>query len=113
MDGQRVILRCHMCNNIQSDRRSYRNKLLRAHGEVCRQGFDVPVRLSEGELSVVWAGVRRHQVSGATRAARRLEKLGLPRVSDREAKRRLRDNRARTARRHRAAARARGVAPPP
>jgi len=60
---------------------------------------------------VVWASVCRHQVCVSTRASRRREELGLPRVSDREAKRRLRDNRARTARRHRAAARARGVAP--
>jgi len=44
------------------------------------------------------------------RAARRREKLGLPRVSDREAERRLSDNRSRTVRRHRAAARARGEA---
>jgi len=58
----------------------------------------------------VWASVRRHQVSGTTLAARRREELDHPRVSDREAERRLQDNRARSARRHRAAARARGAA---
>jgi len=52
----------------------------------------------------------RHSVSGPLRAARRRAELGLPKVSDREAERRLRDNRNRTARRHRAAARARGEA---
>jgi len=45
-----------------------------------------------------------------TLAAPRREELGLPRVSDREADRRLQDNRARSARRHRAVARARGAA---
>jgi len=46
-------------------------------------------------------------MSGPVRPARRREALGLPRVSDREAERRFKDNRARTARRHRAGARAR------
>jgi len=110
MDGVRAILRCHTCGNIQRDRRVYRNHLLRAHGEVSRRGLDAPVRLPDRELAAVWASVRRHQTSGNTRASRRREELGLPRVSDREAERRLRDNRSRTARRHRAAARARGVA---
>jgi len=49
-------------------------------------------------------------MTGMALAARRREELGLPRVSDREAARRLLDNRARSARRLRAAARARGVA---
>jgi len=111
MDDERALLRCHTCNKIQRDRRVYRDHLLQAHGEVSRRGHDVPVRLQERELAVVWASVRRHQVSGSTRASRRREELGLPRVSDREAERRLRDNQARTARRHQAAARARGVAP--
>jgi len=111
MDGQRLILRCHNCNRVQRDRRSYRDHLLREHGEVSRRGFEVPVRLQERELAVVWASVRRHQVSGTTLAGRRREELGLPRVSDHEAERRLRDNRARTARRHWAAACSRGVAP--
>jgi len=52
----------------------------------------------------------RHQTSGNTRASRRREELGLPCISDREAERRLRDKRSCTARRQRAAARARGVA---
>jgi len=69
----------------------------------------VPVHLEGRELAAVWAGVRRHQVSGMTLAARRREELGLPRVSDREAERRLQDNRASSAQRHRAAARARGA----
>jgi len=50
-------------------------------------------------------------VNGTTPAARRRAELGLPWVSNSEAERRLGDNRARTARRHSAAARARGAAP--
>jgi len=107
---QRLILRCHTCNRAQRDRRSYCDHLLRQHNEVSRRGFDVPVRLEGQELAVVWASVRRHQVSGTTLAARRREELGLPRVSNREAERRLRDNWVRTAQRHKAAARARGAA---
>jgi len=110
MNRERAVLRCHTCNGTQRDHRSYRDHLLRVHGEVSRRGFDAPVRLQEKELAVVWASVRRHQVSGATRASCRREELGLPRVSDREAERRLRGNWARTARQHRAATRARGVA---
>jgi len=110
MDGVRAIIRCHTCGNIQRDRRVYRDHLLRTHGEVSRRGLDAPVRLPDRELAAVWASARRHQTSGNTRVSRRREKLGLPRVSDREAERRLRDNRSRTARRHRAAAHARGVA---
>jgi len=98
MDDERAILRCHTCNNVQRDRRVYRDHLLRAHGEVSRRGLDAPVRLPDKELAAVWASVRPHQVSGSTRASRRREELGLPRVSDREAERRLRDNRCRTAR---------------
>jgi len=52
-------------------------------------------------------------MSGPACAARRREALGLPRVSNREAERRLNDNQARTARRYRAAARAREGAPAP
>jgi len=110
MDGERAVLHCHTCNNVQRDRRSYRNHLLRVHGKVSRRDIDAPVRLQEKELAVVWASVRCHQVSGATRASHRREELSLSRVSDREAKRRLKDNRARTARGHRAAARARRMA---
>jgi len=84
MDNQREYLRCHTCNKIQRDRRVYRDHLL-AHGEVSSRRHDVPVRLEERELAVMWVSVRR-------------EELGLPRVSDCEAKRQLRDNRARTAR---------------
>jgi len=65
------------------------------------------VRLEGRELEAVWASAHRSRMSGPVRAARRREALGLPRVSDREAEQRLRDNRACTARRHRAAARAR------
>jgi len=111
MDGERAILRCHTCKNVQRDRRVYRYHLLRAHSEVSRRRLDAPVRLPERELVVVWASVRGHQVSEATRGSRGREELGFPRVSDREAERRLQDNRSRTARRHRAAARARVVAP--
>jgi len=110
MDGERAVLRCHTCNNIQRDRRVYRDHLLRAHGEVSRRGLDAPVRLQERELAVVWASVRRHQASRSTRASGHREEVRLPRVSDREAERRLRDNRSRTALRHWAVACARGVA---
>jgi len=110
MDIERAILRCHTCNNVQRDRRVYRDYLLRAHGEVSRRGHDVPVRLQERKLAVVWASVRHHQISRTTRASRRREELGLPSVSDLEAERWPKDNRARTARRHRAAVRARVVA---
>jgi len=58
MDGERAVLRCHTCNNIQRDRRSYRDHLLRVHGEVSRRSLDAPVRLQERELAVVWASVR-------------------------------------------------------
>jgi len=102
-----LILRC---NRIQRDRRGFRHHLLWEHNEVSRRGFDVPVRLEGKELAAVWVGVRCHQAGGTTKAARRREELGLPRVSDREAQRRLQDNQARSAQRHRAAARARGAA---
>jgi len=95
---------------VPRDRRVYRDHLLRAHGEVSRRD-STPQSTSNRELAAIWASIRRHQVSGTTRASRRREELGLPRVSDREAERRLRDNWSHTARRHRAAARARGVAP--
>jgi len=98
MDGERAILRCHTCSNVQWDRRVYRDHLLRAHGEVSRRGLDAPVRLPDRELAAVYASVRRHQVSRSTHASRRREELGLPRVSDREAERRLCDNQSRTAR---------------
>jgi len=100
MEPQREILSCHACHGLQRDR----------HGEVSRRGSDIPVRLEERELAAVWPSVRRHQVSGPVSVARRREDLGLPRVTDREAERRLMDNRSHTARRHRAAARARGEA---
>jgi len=71
-----------------------------------RRGSDVPVLLDERELAIVRDSFRRHSVSGLLRAARRRAELGLRRVSDREAERRLRDNRNLTVRWHRAAARA-------
>jgi len=108
MDTQQEVLRCHACQGIQRDRLAYRDHLLRVHGEVFRRGSDAPVRLERRELALVWASVLRHQVNDVS--TRRREELGLPRVSDREAERRLRDNRSRTARRHRAAACARGEA---
>jgi len=98
MNTQRDVLRCHTCHSVQRDRLVYRDHLLRAHGEVSRRGSDVPVRLQERELAMVWASVRRHQVSGTAGASCRREELGLPRVSDRKAERRLRNNRTRTAR---------------
>jgi len=41
------------------------------------RGFDVPFCLKGRELAAVWAGVRRHQASGTTLAARRREELRL------------------------------------
>jgi len=105
-----LILTCRTCGQRQRDRRGYRDHLLREHNEVSRRGFDNPVRLEGRKLAAVWAGVRRHQASGTSMAARWREELGLPRVSNWEAERRLQDNRARSARRHWAAACARGVA---
>jgi len=107
MEPKREIVHCHTCNNVQRDRRAYGDHLLLVHGEVARPGSDIPVRLEGRELEVVWALAHRSRMSGPVRAARRSEALGLPRVSDREAERRLKDNRACTARRHRAAACAR------
>jgi len=106
-------LYCHVCRNVQRDRRASRDHLLRVHGKVARRGSDVPVRLEGRELEVVWTSVHPSRTSGPARAARQTEALGPPRVSDREAERRLHDNRARTARHHRAAARAREEAPAP
>jgi len=91
-------------------RGGYRDHLLREHNEVSRRGFDNPVRLKGRELAAVWAGVRRSQTSETALAARLREEFGFPRVSNWEAERRLQDNRAQLARRHRAAARARGAA---
>jgi len=45
MDYEREILRCHACNNVQRDRRVYRDHLLRVHGELSLRGYDAPVRL--------------------------------------------------------------------
>jgi len=111
METKREWLYCHACHIVQRDRRAYRDQLLRVHEEVARRYSDVPVRLEGRELEVVWASAHRSRISGPARASRRREALGLPRVSDREAERRLKDDKARTARRHRAAARAREGAP--
>jgi len=103
METKREWLYCHSCHNVQRDRRAYRHHLLRVHGEVARRDSDVPVRLEGRELEAVWASAHQSRMSGPVRAACRKAALGLPRVSDREAERRLKDNRARTARRHWAA----------
>jgi len=105
-----LVLTCRTCGQRQRDRRGYRDHLLREHNEVARRGFDAPVRLEGRELAAVWAGIRRRQMTSMTTANRRREELGLPRVSDWEAAGRREDNRARSARQLRAAARARGVA---
>jgi len=83
-----------------------RHIAITVHEKVALRGSDVPVRLEERELAVVLAFALNSRMSGPVRAARRREALGLPRVSDREAERRLRDNRARKARRHRSSVRA-------
>jgi len=107
METKREWSYCHACHNVPRDRYAYRDHLLRVHGEVARWGSDIPVRLKGRDLEVVWASAHASRTSGPAHASRRREALGLPRVSDREAERRLKDNRACTARRHRAAARAR------
>jgi len=73
-------------------------------------GFDNPIRLEGRELAAVWAGICHRQTTSMIAATRRREELGLPRVSNREAAHRREDNRASSARRLRAAARARGAA---
>jgi len=88
----------------------YRDHLLCVHGQVSRREVDTTVSLDDRELAIVRASVSRRQVSGPVRAACRRVELGLPRVSDRETERRLKDNLRHTERRHRAAARARGEA---
>jgi len=108
-----VLLYCHVCRQAQRNRSAYRDHLLRAHGEVMRRGRDTPVRLVGHEIEAIWSANRRRQLSGPERAARRREALGLPQVSNREAARRLYNNRDRSARRFRAAARARERAPAP
>jgi len=105
-----MMLRCVTCGQRQRDRWSNRDHLLWAHNELARRGVDTPTRLEGRESEAVWDGIRRRHITGMALAARRREQLGLPRVSDREAARRLQDNRARSARRFRAAARARGTA---
>jgi len=107
MKTKREWLYCHSCHNVQRDCRAYRDHLLRVHGEVTRRGSDDPVHLERRELEVVSASAHRSRMSGPVRAAHCREAMGLPRVSDREAERRLKNNRSRTAQRHRAAARAR------
>jgi len=111
METKREWLYCHACHNVQRERRAYRDHLLWVLGEVAPRGSDVPVCLKGRELEVVWASAHQSRISGPARASRRREALGLPRVSDWEAERRLKDNRARTAQHHRAAARAREGAP--
>jgi len=105
MEARRLII-CLACREVQRDRWAYRNYLLRVHGEVIRGGIDTPVRLEGRELEVVWAADYRRLLG----ASRRREALGLPRVPDQEAARRLHENRARRARRGRAAARAEDAA---
>jgi len=96
MDARRIV--CHACQEVQRDRWTYRNHLLRVHGQVIRGGTSTLVRLEGRELENVRAADNTRLLE---------EALGLPRVSDQEAARRLHDNRARRARRGRAVARAR------
>jgi len=98
MEPKRKIVCIHTCHNAQRDRRAYRDHLLCAQGEVARRGSDTPIRLEERELAVVWATAHRARMSGPVRAPCRRQAMGLPRLSDMEAERRLKDNQARTAR---------------
>jgi len=101
MDTCRIV--CHSCQEVQRDRWTYRNHLLRAHGEVIRGGTSTPVRLEGRELE----NMRAADSTRLLGASHRREALGLPRVLDQEAARRLHDNQARRACRSRAVARAR------
>jgi len=86
MERRRIV--CHVCQEEQRDRWSYRNHLLRVHGQVIRGGTSTPVRLVGRELEEVWSAdyVRLQD------ASRRRETMGLPRVTDQEAARRQHDN---------------------
>jgi len=95
-------MRCHACNEVQRDRWAYRNHLLRVHGKVIRTGTTTPIRLEGRELETVWAADYNRLLG----ASRRREALGLPRVPDQKAARRLHENRARRACRARSVARA-------
>jgi len=100
MDGFGQI-RSHSCNEVQRDRWAYRNHLLHAHREVIRTGTTTPVRLEGREYATAWAADFNRLLG----ASRRREALGLPRVPDQEAARRLHENRARRDCRARAAVR--------
>jgi len=114
MDKERQELRCHECNSLQQDRRSYKDHLLRANEQVSRLGSAVPVSIHGRELEAVMEGVRRRQENSHDRTRLRLLEQGLPPVSDRDTARRLNDNLLRTERRHRAQEEARrGAAAPP
>jgi len=96
MDSRRIV--CHACQEVQRDRWTYRNHLLRVHGQVIRGGTSTLVRLEGRELEQVWAA----DYTRLLEASHRREAMGLPRVPDQEAARRLHDNRARRDRRGRA-----------
>jgi len=79
---------CHVCQEVQRDRWTYRNHLLRVHGQVIRGGTSTPVRLVGRELEEVWSADFVRLLD----ASRRREAMGLPRVTDQEAARRQHDN---------------------
>jgi len=101
MESRRIL--CHVCHEVQRDRWTYRNHLLRVHGQVIRGGTSTPVRLVGRELEEVWSADYVQQLDASSRR----EAMGLPRFTDQEAARRLHDNRIRRERRGRAVARAR------
>jgi len=93
MERRRIV--CHVCQEAQQDRWTYRNHLLRVHGQVIRGGTSTPVRLVGLELEEAWL-TDRVRLSDASN---RREAMGLPRVTDQEAVRRQHDNRIRRERR--------------
>jgi len=101
MDRHRIV--CYVCQEAQRDRWTYRNHLLRVHGQVIRGGTSTPIRLEGQELIDAWWVDRAHMCD----ASNRREVMGLPQVTIQEAARRRHDNRERRERRSRAVARAR------
>jgi len=64
METKREWFYCHLCHNVQRDRRAYRDHLLRVHGEVARRGSDIPERIRGGmghstPCQDEWAGTCR------------------------------------------------------
>jgi len=83
MEHRRIV--CHECLETQRDCWTYRSHLLHVHGEVIRGGTSTPVKLEGRELE----NLRAADSTRLLGASHRREALGLPRVPDQEAARRL------------------------